>query len=133
LVAVSKSTDGGVSWDAPKTLIRDETGLNFNDKETITADPTRPGYVYAVSDRGSFPSDKMAPIATFRSFAYRGQPMFSRTTDSGASWSTPGTSRRRKRPGRALHHHRWGPRQRVLGAGQRPIGCGGHSGRGPYW
>jgi hypothetical protein len=88
-VAVSKSADGGVSWDAPKTLIRDETGLNFNDKESITADPTRPGYVYAVWDRGSFPSDKMAPISTFRSFAYRGQPMFSRTTDSGASWSTP--------------------------------------------
>jgi hypothetical protein len=88
-VAVSKSTDGGFSWDAPKTLIRDETGLNFNDKESITADPTRPGYVYAVWDRGSFPSDKMAPIATLRSFAYRGQPMFSRTTDAGASWSKP--------------------------------------------
>jgi hypothetical protein len=88
-VAVSKSTDGGFSWDAPKTLIRDETGLNFNDKESITADPTRPGYVYAVWDRGSFPSDKMAPISTFHSFAYRGQPMFSRTTNSGASWSTP--------------------------------------------
>ncbi len=88
-VAVSKSTDGGFSWDAPKTLIRDETGLNFNDKESITADPTRPGYVYAVWDRGSFPSERMAPIATFRSFAYRGQPMFSRTTNGGASWSTP--------------------------------------------
>jgi hypothetical protein len=88
-VAVSKSTDGGFTWDAPKTLIRDETGLNFNDKESITADPTRPGYVYAVWDRGSFPSDKMASIATFHSFAYRGQPMFSRTTNGGASWSTP--------------------------------------------
>lgn len=88
-VAVSKSTDGGVSWDAPKELIRDETGLNFNDKESITADPTRPGYVYAVWDRGSFPSDRMAPIATTRSFAYRGQPMFSRTTNGGASWSRP--------------------------------------------
>jgi hypothetical protein len=88
-VAVSKSTDGGVSWDAPKTLIRDETGLNFNDKESITADPTRPGHVYAVWDRGSFPSDKMASIATFHSFAYRGQPMFSRTTDYGTTWSTP--------------------------------------------
>jgi hypothetical protein len=88
-VAVSKSTDGGLTWDAPKTLIRDETGLNFNDKESITADPTRPGHVYAVWDRGSFPSDKMPPIATLHSFAYRGQPMFSRTTDVGTSWSTP--------------------------------------------
>jgi hypothetical protein len=88
-VAVSKSTDGGLSWDAPKTLIRDETALNFNDKESITADPTRPGFVYAVWDRGTFPSDKMAPIATLRSFAYRGQPMFSRTTNAGATWSTP--------------------------------------------
>ncbi|HZD67404.1 MAG TPA: sialidase family protein [Actinomycetes bacterium] len=88
-IAVSKSTDGGFTWDAPKTLIRDDTSLNFNDKESITADPTRPGYVYAVWDRGSFPSDKMAPIATFHSFAYRGQPMFSRTTNGGSSWSTP--------------------------------------------
>jgi hypothetical protein len=88
-VAVSKSIDGGFTWDAPKTLIRDETGLNFNDKESITADPTRPGYVYAVWDRGSFPSDKMAPIATLHSFAYRGQPMFSRTTNGGTAWSTP--------------------------------------------
>src|SRR6266498_6017076 len=59
-VAVSKSTDGGFSWDAPKTLIRDETGLNFNDKESITADPTRPGYVYAVWARGSFPRERTA-------------------------------------------------------------------------
>lgn len=88
-VAVSKSTDGGFTWDAPKTLIRDETASNFNDKESITADPTRPGYVYAVWDRGSFPSDKLAPIATLHSFAYRGQPMFSRTTNSGTSWSAP--------------------------------------------
>ncbi len=88
-VQVSKSTDGGFTWDAPKELIRDDTGLNFNDKESITADPTRPGYVYAVWDRGSFPSDKMASIATFHSFAFRGQPMFSSTTNAGASWSTP--------------------------------------------
>ncbi len=88
-VQVSKSTNGGVTWGAPKQLIRDDTGLNFNDKESITGDPTRPGYVYAVWDRGSFPSDKLASIATFHSFAYRGQPMLSRTTNGGATWSTP--------------------------------------------
>jgi Neuraminidase (sialidase) len=88
-VQVSKSADGGFTWDQPKELIRDNTGLNFNDKESITADPTRPGYAYAVWDRGSFPSDRMNAIATFHSGAYRGQPMFSRTTDGGASWSTP--------------------------------------------
>jgi hypothetical protein len=66
-VQVSKSTDGGLTWGNPKELIRDESGLNFNDKESITADPTRSGYVYAVWDRISFASDKLSPIATFHS------------------------------------------------------------------
>ncbi|QNN54822.1 exo-alpha-sialidase [Nocardioides mesophilus] len=88
-ILVSKSTDGGATWDAPKTLLRDTNGLNFNDKESITADPTRDGYVYAVWDRGALPGGSRSDISEFHSFAYRGQPMFSRSTDHGATWSAP--------------------------------------------
>jgi len=83
-VLVSRSLDSGQSWSAPVTLIRDGSGF-FNDKESITADPGHPGYVYAVWDRLS---------------ASGGGPIwFSRSTDSGQSWQAaraiydPGVSR----------------------------------------
>jgi hypothetical protein len=88
-ILVSKSPDGGATWGPPTTLIRDTSGLHFNDKESITADPTRPGYVYAVWDRGTFPGEPRSPVSEARSFAFRGQPIFARTTDGGAHWSTP--------------------------------------------
>ena len=88
-ILVSKSTDGGATWGQPTTLIRDTEGLHFNDKESITADPTRPGYVYAVWDRSTLPGEPRSPVSEARSFAFRGQPMFARTTDGGASWSAP--------------------------------------------
>ncbi|HRI16961.1 MAG TPA: sialidase family protein [Burkholderiaceae bacterium] len=46
----SRSTDGGLTWTAPATLIADGPG-GFNDKNTLTADPTDARYVYAVWDR----------------------------------------------------------------------------------
>jgi len=88
-ILVSKSTDGGVSWGAPSTLIRDTSPINFNDKESITADPTQSGNVYAVWDRGALPGENRSFNSVFHSSAFRGQPVFSRTTDSGAHWSTP--------------------------------------------
>jgi hypothetical protein len=47
---VSRSIDGGASWSAPVALIADGSTF-FNDKGSITADPTDPNYVYAVWDR----------------------------------------------------------------------------------
>jgi Neuraminidase (sialidase) len=88
-ILTSKSTDGGATWSSPTTLIRDTTGLHFNDKESITADPTRAGYVYAVWDRGTLPGGSRSQTSEAHSAAYRGQPMFSRTTDGGATWTTP--------------------------------------------
>jgi Neuraminidase (sialidase) len=88
-VLVSRSTDHGVTWGPPATLTRDDDPLHFNDKESITGDPTRPGYVYAVWDRTTFPSDRRNPRSFLGSHAYRGQPMFARTTDGGATWSAP--------------------------------------------
>jgi hypothetical protein len=70
-VLASRSIDGGLTWSAPVTLIRD-VGSFFNDKETITADPLDPRFVYAVWDRlqqgGGGPS------------------FFARSTDRGITW-----------------------------------------------
>ena len=72
-ILVSRSVDGGRTWSNPITLIRDGAEA-FNDKESITADPTDARFVYAVWDR--------LPAAG------GGPSYFSRTTDGGASWET---------------------------------------------
>jgi hypothetical protein len=48
---VSRSTDGGLTWSPTITLIRDAGAQFFNDKNSITADPTDSRYVYAIWDR----------------------------------------------------------------------------------
>jgi hypothetical protein len=68
---VSRSTDGGRTWGPVSTLIRDESQF-FNDKNSITADPTDPRYVYAVWDR-------LAATGG-------GPAMLARSTDGGATW-----------------------------------------------
>ncbi|MDE2091400.1 MAG: exo-alpha-sialidase [Gammaproteobacteria bacterium] len=72
-VLVSSSSDAGATWSAPATLILDGASA-FNDKETITADPNNPNFVYAVWDR----LDNSG----------HGPAYFARTTDAGASWQT---------------------------------------------
>ncbi len=71
-VAVSRSTDGGLTWSAPIAVIRNSGSEFFNDKQTITADPTDSRYVYAVWDR--------------LRVAGGGPTLFSRTTDGGLTW-----------------------------------------------
>lgn len=87
-ILVSKSTDGGDTWSEPVTLIREDHPFNFNDKESITADPTDSRYVYAVWDRSRFPSDN-ANFNALHSLAFRGDIIFTRTTDGGVTWETP--------------------------------------------
>jgi hypothetical protein len=48
---VSKSTDGGATWSLPTKVSDNNDGQSFDDKNSITADPIRNGYVYAVWDR----------------------------------------------------------------------------------
>src|SRR5512145_506695 len=89
-VLASTSTDGGATWSTPVTIIRDENDpVAFNDKESITGDWTRAGYAYAAWIRGDIPGENRSFESLFHSFAFRGQPMFSRTTDGGQTWSTP--------------------------------------------
>jgi BNR/Asp-box repeat protein len=88
-ILTSTSTDGGLSWSEPVTVQRDDSPNHFvfNDKESLTADPRTAGTAYAVWDRSRFPSDSSRNPGTSR--AFRGDPMFAKTTNGGATWTTP--------------------------------------------
>jgi hypothetical protein len=92
-VEVATSTDKGATWSLPHQLIVSNNPIDFNDKESITGDwrPTvGAGKAYATWIKGDLPgSDNISPIGAANSFAYSGLPMFSKTTDGGATWSTP--------------------------------------------
>jgi hypothetical protein len=73
-ILASRSTDGGLSWTEPATLRFDDDPDVFNDKESITADPTDPRYVYAVWDRITGQLHPDQPIGT-------GPAWFARSVD----------------------------------------------------
>ena len=86
-ILASRSLNGGLTWSAPAVVRRDTAPNVFNDKETITADPTDPNLVYAIWDRLEFPPGKRPSIvASFRAAAFKGPTWFARSTDGGASW-----------------------------------------------
>jgi hypothetical protein len=75
-ILVSRSTSGGFFWSDPIALKIDSGDPNIlNDKESITADPGHPRFVYAVWDR----LDATQPLI-------QGPTWFSRTTNGGRSW-----------------------------------------------
>ncbi len=96
-VGAAASYDGGATWSHVQTLIADAcenvpspcTAANvpFNDKESVTADPTRPGVAYAVWDRLTVP--RSSPRGFVHEPAYKGPTMLSKTTDYGVTWSAP--------------------------------------------
>jgi hypothetical protein len=75
-IAASRSHDGGLSWEVPVNVAI--TFSQFDDKESITADPSDPNMVYVIWDRLSF---------------RRGPAMFSRSSNGG----------RRYAPAKVLH------------------------------
>jgi hypothetical protein len=92
-VLASRSVDGGNTWSPPITLREDNSNSGplanlFNDKESITADPVTPNYVYAVWDRIESPNNNplTPPQAYAHALAFRGPTWFARSTDNGASW-----------------------------------------------
>lgn len=83
----SRSLDGGVTWSDPVPVIRDTAPTVFNDKQSITADPTNASFVYAVWDRLVFPaSERASVVASFNTSSFSGPAWFSRSTDAGLTW-----------------------------------------------
>ncbi len=75
-VVSSTSRNGGRSWPLPTTVAAASQG---NDQDAITANPTLDGHAYAVWARWDHQLN--FPMTNFLEF--------SRTTDRGASWSSP--------------------------------------------
>jgi hypothetical protein len=50
-ILVSKSSDGGHTWGPVRVLIRDNELNAFNDKNSMTADPTNARFAYGIWDR----------------------------------------------------------------------------------
>jgi hypothetical protein len=83
---VSKSTNGGVSWSDPIKIIEDTLPQFLNDKNSITADPVDPDFVYAVWDRLELPLGTVINPENVIGLGFKGPAMLSRTTDGGQTW-----------------------------------------------
>jgi len=86
-IIISRSTDGGLTWQTPVTARLDTSTTVLNDKESVTADPSLPKTAYAAWDRLVSPSQNANPGAFNHSPAFAGPAMFSKTTDGGLTWS----------------------------------------------
>ena len=87
-VAAMRSTNGGKTWDHLSLLkVDNDQNQFFNDKESVTADPTRNATAYAVWDRLVGPANNPA-VEAHNFFAFTGPTWFSKTTDGGKTWST---------------------------------------------
>ena len=88
-VAAAVSKDGGKTWTNLSVIIADNApNLQFfNDKESVTADPTKDGVAYVVWDRLELPNGN--PDANPHTQAFRGPAFFSMTTNGGLTWSSP--------------------------------------------
>ncbi|WJH33743.1 glycoside hydrolase [Paenibacillus sp. CC-CFT747] len=73
-ITAATSSDMGQTWKNLRVIQSDKGPWIVNDKELITADPTRAGTAYIVWNRGT-----ATTVAT----------IFSKTTDGGRSWSKP--------------------------------------------
>ena len=74
-MVVQRSEDGGLTWTAPLSLVDDVFPL-FNDKNTMTADPTNANFVYATWDRLDFANGG-------------GPALLARSTDGGQTFEAP--------------------------------------------
>jgi|SoiMethySBSTD1v2_1073268.scaffolds.fasta_scaffold06266_9 hypothetical protein len=80
-VAALTSYDGGRTWRNVTVLIDDTQPQFLDDKNSVTADPVRPGTAYQVWDRLEFTADLTGFV--------NGPTYLSVTRDFGRTWSTP--------------------------------------------
>jgi hypothetical protein len=116
-ILVSKSVDGGHTWDMPVTLFEEDNPLALNDKSSITADRTNAHLVYATWDRIEL--SEIIPLEAFSAGMrfehervvmvgrmlrqmrmtvaeaedhpprFKGPAYFTRSTKSGETWERP--------------------------------------------
>lgn len=87
-VAATVSYDGGRSWVNAQAIQATASFRLSPDKESVTADPLRPGTAYAVWDVIVGPP-AASDQAEIRTHSFTGPTFFSKTTDFGKTWSTP--------------------------------------------
>lgn len=73
-LSAAYSTDGGRSFSRQKSIV--DANI-YDDREAVTADPTRPGHAY------------VAWVRRLGAFGESGVEYFSRTSDGGRTWSSP--------------------------------------------
>lgn len=73
-ITAATSSDGGKTWKNFRVIQSDKGPKIINDKESVIADPNKPGVAYVVWDR-------VTPISA--------PVFFSKTTDGGRTWSKP--------------------------------------------
>jgi hypothetical protein len=81
-ILVSRSTDGGMTWSIPTTVMFDSDPTVQLDKDSITADPRKKDWVYAIWSRYVYTDPSLNTLLSSAAW-------FSRTTDDGISWETP--------------------------------------------
>ncbi len=74
-----RSVDGGRTWQHPVVLRQDDSPRVLNDKNTMTADPHNPAFVYAVWDRLVIRPTPGVDNSV-------GPTWFARTVDGGLTW-----------------------------------------------
>lgn len=81
-IAVHRSTNGGRTFSGPRYVDRDQTPMDFDDKETMAADPhnARRSYVTWVKQQRTLPPVSVPLSSTI---------YVSRTRDGGRTWSAP--------------------------------------------
>jgi hypothetical protein len=88
-ILTAYSDDDGATWSAPREVRFDNPralGNNFNDKETLTADPGDADLVYATWQRIVSPSERASARAFERSVSFFSDAWFARSTDGGVTW-----------------------------------------------
>jgi hypothetical protein len=85
-VLTSRSFDEGANWEDPVVVKFDDQPNFFNDKETLTADPTDERFVYVTWQRIVAPNENASARAGVRAAAFRSLAWFARSGDNGASY-----------------------------------------------